>query len=64
MSEALGEGTAAHGKIKTLPSTKSDMYWHLQIKLSEHEIFSLENKIPGETQLQEPKQDLFSPALI
>jgi len=64
VSEGLGEGTAADGKMKTLPSTKTDVKWHLEIKLFEHKILSLENKIPGETQIQEPNQKLFSPALI
>lgn len=57
--EGLGEGPAADGKMKTLPSAKPDINWHLKIKLFEHEILSLEKKIPGETQIQEGNQNLF-----
>lgn len=57
VSEGMGEGTEGDGKMKTLTSAKSDMYWHLQIKLSNHEILSLENKI----HIQNPNQNIFSP---
>lgn len=57
VSEGMGEGTEGDRKMKTLTSAKSDMYWHLQIKLSNHEILSLENKI----HIQNPNQNIFSP---
>lgn len=55
MSEGMGKGTQGDGKVKTLTSAKIDMYWHLEIKLSKHEILSLEKK----NQIQEQNQNIF-----
>lgn len=62
--EWLGNGTAEGGKMQTLPSTKSETNRHLKVKVFKCEILSLGNKIPGETEIQEPKQNFFSQALI
>lgn len=62
VSEGLSEGTAGDVKMKTFPSTKTDINWRLKIKLFERELLSLENKTPGETPSQEQNQNLFSPA--
>lgn len=62
VSEGLSEGTAGDVKMKTFPSTKTDVNWCLKIKLFERELLSLENKTPGETQIQEQNQNLFSPS--
>lgn len=64
LEEWLGNGTAEGGKMQTLPSTKSEMNRHLKVKVFKCEILSLGNKIPGETEIQEPKQNFFSQALI